>query len=46
MKKLPRLVFFAVVALIVGGAVFLATWDMPAPVSKVEKVIPDGRFPR
>ena len=46
MKKLPRLVFFAVVTLIVGGAVFLATWDMPSPVNKVEKVIPDGRFPR
>ncbi len=46
MKKLSSLVFFVVVALIVGGAVFLATWDMPSPASRVEKVIPDGRFPR
>ncbi len=32
--------------LIVGGAVFLATWDIPPPVAKTEKVSPDERFPR
>jgi hypothetical protein len=32
--------------MIVGGAVFLATWDIPAPITKIEKVIPDDRFPR
>ena len=31
---------------LVGGAVFLATWDIPPPVVKTEKVIPDERFPR
>ena len=46
MKNLSRLVMLAVVLLIVGGAVFLATWDIPAPVSTVEKVIPDDQFPR
>lgn len=46
MKNLSRLVVLCVVTLIVGGAVFLATWDIPAPVSTVEKVIPDDRFPR
>ena len=46
MKNLSRLVMLTVVLLIVGGAVFLATWDIPAPVSTVEKAIPDDRFPR
>lgn len=46
MKKLSALVFFLVVAVVVGGGVFLSTWDIPAPVTKVEKVIPDDRFPR
>lgn len=31
---------------LVGGAVFLATWDIPAPDQQIEKVIPDDRFPR
>ena len=46
MKNLSRLVTIAVLALIVGGAVFLATWDIPAPVTTVEKVLPDDQFPR
>jgi len=46
MKSISRIVALAVVALILGGAVFLATWDIPAPMAKVEKVIPDDRFPR
>lgn len=45
MKRLSVLIVLAVLALVVGAA-FLATWDIPAPVAKVEKVIPDDRFPR
>ncbi len=30
----------------VGGAIFLATWEIPAPSAPVEKVIPDEQFPR
>ncbi|MEQ8396721.1 hypothetical protein [Thalassobaculum sp.] len=29
-----------------GGALFLLTWDIPAPTASVEKVIPNDRFPR
>ncbi|MDP4795861.1 MAG: hypothetical protein NWR87_03020 [Rhodospirillales bacterium] len=29
-----------------GGAVFLATWEIPAPISNVEKVLPNDKFPR
>ncbi len=39
-KILILLVFVA----IVGGTVFLATWDMPAPSAVTEKVIPNERF--
>lgn len=46
MKKLSTLVFVLVVASVVGGGIFLSSWDIPAPVAKVEKVIPDERFQR
>jgi hypothetical protein len=46
MINISRIVFFAVVAIIVGGSAFLATWDIPARTSIIEKVLPDDRFPR
>ena len=46
MRSLSRIIMFFLVTMIVGGAVFLATWDIPAPITKIEKVIPDDRFPR
>jgi len=46
MKNISRLVFFLVVLIIAGGGVFLATWDIPAPAQKIEKVLPDDRFPK
>ena len=46
MRKISRLVLFLVIALVIGTAAFLATWDIPAPVTTIEKVIPDERFPR
>lgn len=46
MRSLSRIILFLMFAMIIGGAVFLATWDIPAPIAKVEKVIPDDRFPR
>ncbi len=46
MRNVPRLIVFALLVLIVGGAVFLATWDIPAPIDTIDKVIPDDRFPR
>ncbi len=46
MKNISRLVFLLVVVSVVGGGVFLATWDIPPPVKKVERTLPDDRFPR
>ena len=30
---------------ILGGAVFLVTWDIPAPSAPVEEILSDDRFP-
>jgi hypothetical protein len=34
------------VILVLGGGVFLATWDIPPPTVQVERTLPDERFPR
>jgi len=36
--------FMTLVIILAGGAIFLATWEIPAPVAQVEKVIPNDRF--
>jgi len=41
-----RILLVVVVIVLVGGAVFLATWDIPAPSRQVEKTLPNDRFPR
>ena len=46
MKNVSRAVLFLAFLCLAGGAVFLATWDIPPPVQKVERVLPDDRFPR
>lgn len=46
MKSISKVIILLAVALVLGGGTFLVTWDFPAPSSKVEKVLPDDRFPR
>lgn len=46
MRSLSRVMVLTLVILVAGAAIFLSTWDIPAPVAKVEKVIPNDRFPR
>jgi len=41
-----KIVLALFVVVLVGGAVFLATWEIPTPNEQVEKVIPDDRFKR
>lgn len=44
-----KLTVFILVMLLLGaggGAIFLSTWEIPAPVSNVEKVLPNDQFPR
>lgn len=31
---------------LIGAGAFLAFWDIPAPTAKVEKILPDARFPK
>jgi len=40
--------FFLVLitGLLVVGVVFVLTWDIPPPITEVEKVIPNDRLPR
>jgi len=44
-KFLSFLVILLIVA-IVGGLAFVATWEIPAPSQKVEKVLQNDKFPR
>ena len=43
---LLRLLLLSLVLVVAGGAVFLVTWDIPAPTREVETVVPDERLPR
>jgi cell division septal protein FtsQ len=44
MNSLTRILVILVLVVIVGGTAALAMWDIPAPSSKIEKVIPDDHF--
>lgn len=46
MGKITVFLLLLLVCAIAGGAGFLATWDIPAPISNVERVLPDDKFPR
>jgi hypothetical protein len=46
MSKLLLTVVAVIVVIIIGGGAFLMVWNIPAPTARVEKVIPDARFPR
>jgi hypothetical protein len=46
MSHLLRIILIVVALVIVGGLVFLAVWDIPAPTARIEKVIPDERLPK
>ncbi len=47
---MARLIVLIIVLLfivvVVGGGLFLAYGDFPVPSTRVEKVIPDARFPK
>lgn len=46
MGKLTLWFVVVVVLAALGGAVFLALWNPPAPSVPVEKVLPNARFPK
>lgn len=46
MGKIAGILLVLVLLALVGGGIFLATFDLPAPTARVEKVIADDRLPR
>jgi cell division septal protein FtsQ len=46
MRKFTWFLLILLIVSVGGGLVFLATWDIPAPSKKVEKVLDNGKFPR
>tara|TARA_A100001037_G_scaffold47458_1_gene39112 strand:+ start:284 stop:436 length:153 start_codon:yes stop_codon:yes gene_type:complete len=44
--SLAKYIIVVILIGIVAGGVFLATWEIPAPSERVEKTIPNDRFPR
>lgn len=46
MKKLATIVIIGALIVLVGGGVFLATWEIPVPATEIERTIPNDRFPR
>lgn len=46
MNKATLIILLLLLAALGGGGAFLLTWDIPAPVAPVEKVIPNERFQR
>ena len=45
MAKLKKFLFIAIALGLVGGGLFLITWDIPAPSEKVTKTVDNNRFP-
>ena len=46
MGKLTVALVIVVALGLLGGMAFLAFWNPPAPSARVEKVIPNDRFPK
>jgi hypothetical protein len=46
MSTINRLFLVLLLVLALGGTVFLVTWEIPPPTSRVERILPDETFPR
>ncbi len=46
MARILLVVGAVLLVVILGGGALLMLWNVPAPIARVEKVIPDARFPR
>ncbi len=45
MSTINRILVAVLLVLVVGGTVFLVTWDIPPPTARVERVLPPDQFP-
>lgn len=46
MSPFARWLLLVLAVLVVGTGLFLISWDIPAPVERIEKTLSDERFPR
>jgi hypothetical protein len=46
MATINRLLLVLLLVMVLGGTVFLVTWEIPPPTARVERVVPDDMFPR
>ena len=46
MKKVALIALAILLLVIIGGGVFLASWNIPAPAQKIEKPVPDDKMPK
>ena len=46
MSTINRLLIVLLLVLVLGGTMFLMTWEIPPPTARVERVLPDDQFPR
>jgi hypothetical protein len=46
MSTITRVLLVVALVAVLGGAMFLMTWEIPAPSARIEHVIPDDKLPR
>jgi hypothetical protein len=46
MSTITRVLLVVVLVAVLGGTMFLVTWEIPAPSARIERVIPDDQLPR
>tara|TARA_Y100001934_G_C11948407_1_gene583677 strand:- start:126 stop:266 length:141 start_codon:yes stop_codon:yes gene_type:complete len=46
MKKLASFVIVGALIVLIGGGLFLATWEIPVPATEIERTLTNDRFPR
>ncbi len=45
MSKSTKIIIYIGLIAVLGGGLFLMTWDIPAPSEPVEKTLNNDRFP-
>jgi hypothetical protein len=46
MSTISRVLLAVALIVVLGGAMFLLTGEIPAPTARIERVIPDDTLPR
>ena len=46
MANFGRVLFLVAIVVILGGLIFVLSWDIPPPTKPVEVVIPDEKLPK